>query len=149
MECGIPIGWVFFIARITSFSEKTLFPTMLIWPTLTLGPSSMLKITSRELGGMRRMSGSTLANWRPRSPSNSFNTTAARCTWFGSYWDSTERPTFRSLNRSRISETVTDLAPSYLMSADHRALRNYESHDDARRAWFRLQPDIVETFGIP
>src|ERR1022692_438262 len=47
-------------------------------------------------------------------------TTAACWTLLGSYCDSTERPTLRSLKRSRISETVRDLTFSYLMERTTR-----------------------------
>ena len=36
-------------------------------PTFTFGPSFTLKMTSSDDGGICRISGSTVANWRPRS----------------------------------------------------------------------------------
>src|ERR1022692_873039 len=82
---------------------------MAILPTLILGPSLILKTISSEEGGIWRTSGWTVANCRPRSARYSLITTAACWTLLGSYCDSTERPTLRSLKRSRISETVSDL----------------------------------------
>ena len=120
MECGTPIGRRFFIARITQRSLNTWLPWMSMLPTLTLGPSVTLNVTSSEEGGIWRISGVTVANWRPRSARNSLSTTEARWILLGSYCDSTESPTLRSLNRSRISETVTDFAPSYLIERTTR-----------------------------
>ena len=96
------------MARSTQRSLYALLPTILISPTLTLGPSLMLNVTFREEGGICSICGSTVAYWRPRSARNSFRATVARWTLSGSYCDSTDSPTRRSLKRSRISETVTE-----------------------------------------
>ncbi len=42
-------------------SLKTVFPSISMLPTLTLGPSSILKVISSDEGGTRWICGSTLA----------------------------------------------------------------------------------------
>ena len=80
----MPIGFVFFIARRACLADITSLPSKLTLPTLTLGPSSMLKTTSTDDGGICRTSGVTSAYWRPRSPSSSLSTNAAALTFVGS-----------------------------------------------------------------
>src|SRR6059036_608289 len=66
------------MARISLRSLKAWLPLNLIFPTLTLGPSSILKTRMTALlEAMRSYCGVTLANCRPCSASNSFSTTSA------------------------------------------------------------------------
>ena len=77
------------------------------------------------------------------------STFLARWILLGSYCCSTTRPTLRSLKRSRISETVIDLLPSYLMERTTGPLGHDVAQDPAGLAGFALQADIVETAGVP
>src|ERR1022692_2096513 len=139
----------FFMLWITQRSSLATLPVISMWPTLTLGPSLTTKETLREEGGICSIWGSTVAYWRPRSARNSLSTTAARCTLLGAYCDSTLRPTLRSLKRSRISETVTLLAPGDSMERMTRRSVSAKRNDQAGAAGFRFQADIVEAAGVP
>ncbi len=105
------MGFRFFIERRSSRLLMCWLPVNLIWPTFTVGPSLMLKFTCTEAGGMFLTSGLMVANWCPCSDRISLSTVAARMILAGSYWLSTERPTFSFLKRSSTSETETEFRP--------------------------------------
>ena len=67
MEYGMPIGRRLRIDRMMTRSLKTELPWMSILPTLTLGPSLARNVIARLEGGICESTGSTSANWRPRS----------------------------------------------------------------------------------
>ena len=115
MECGIPIGFRFFIDSTSSRWFSAWLPSKAILPTFTVGPSLMWKVSATAAGGMVFTSVRMLANWWPCSPSISCNTTSARFTWVGSYWLSTESGTFSFLKRSSTSETEIAFSPVYSM----------------------------------
>src|ERR1035441_648574 len=48
----MPIGFRFFIARRSNRALTCWLPANLIWPTLTTGPSLMLKFTCTDAGGI-------------------------------------------------------------------------------------------------
>src|SRR3989449_4639924 len=93
----------------------------LIRPTLTLGPSSILKTRMTALlEAMRSYCGLTLANWRPCSARSSFRTTSAFFIFVGSNWLSTLRPTLRSLKRSRMSDSETERSEEHTSELQSR-----------------------------
>ena len=92
-------------------AEKTVLPWKLILPTLTFGPSTTMKVSVTEFGGILRVRAFAEANSRPCSASNCSSTTSARLITTGSYCDSMDRPTFRSLKRSSTSDWLTVLRP--------------------------------------
>ncbi len=104
IECGIPIGFRFFIAPRKVRLLRLVFPSNAILPTFTVGPSLTLNVIATEAGGIFLISGVTVANWCPCSASRSFNTTTARAILVASYWLSTESGTFAFLKRSRTSD---------------------------------------------
>ena len=125
----------------------TSFPTILMSPTFTLGPSATLKVTLREEGESRRAG----PRWRtgvPRSATGILEDDGGALDFFGSYCDSTDRPTLRSLKRSRISETVTDLMPSYLMDrTTRRSTRTNRTMNPRPGSVSRRY--VVETASVP
>ena len=72
-------------------------------PTLTVGPSLILKVRETAAGGMVFTSQRTVANWCPCSERSSLRTTTARVMLAGLYWLSTEMATLAFLKRSRTS----------------------------------------------
>ena len=70
-----------------------------------------VEVTCTEAGGMVFTSVLMVANWWPCSERMSLRTVSARLILVGSYWLSTERPTFSFLKRSSTSSCETALSP--------------------------------------
>ena len=68
------MGFRFFIERRRSRLLRCWLPVNLILPTLTVGPSLILKLICTEAGGMVLTSVLMVANWWPCSASNSLRT---------------------------------------------------------------------------
>src|SRR5258708_26252479 len=95
------------MARMSLRSLKAWFPVNLILPTLTLGPSSILKTRiTALLEAMRSYCGVTFANWRPRSPHNFFRTTFPFFYFVGSDPPSPPDAPLRSLQRAHHNYTL-------------------------------------------
>ena len=121
IECGMPTGLRFFIGADHLAVAEHLVALDLDVADLDLRAlvhlERDLRAKTAESGGSPARPSRTAGRARPETPSGR-SRRAGPCS--GRTATSTERPTLRSLKRSRISDTVTDFAPSYLIERTTR-----------------------------
>src|ERR1700680_5198129 len=111
IEWVTAVGFRCFIADRKMRALMFLLPSNLILPTLTLGPSFTTNVIPTAAGGICRTSDRMVANWCPCSESRPLIATSAFLMGVGSYWLSTDKPTFACLQRARQSLGETELKP--------------------------------------